>query len=186
MKNECICGGLNMTINAVQLAIQHARDVIEEWDAVGFPDWRESQTRYAIIDPIIRALGWDTEDPKECYPEYDLAEGNTRPDYALFGDWGAADIVDIGVAPVVMIEAKALRLDLVDEFVDKLEQYTKEEPRMTEGVAVLTNGGEWRLYGVEGRRKLGNKLIAEIDIMQGNRREAARTLDEFLGRRQWR
>ena len=68
-----------MTIKSVQLAIQHARDVIEEWAEVGLPGWRETQTRYAIIDPIIRALGWDTEDPKECYPEYDLSEGNTAP-----------------------------------------------------------------------------------------------------------
>ena len=175
-----------MTIKAVQLAIQHARDVIEEWAEVGLTDWRETQTRYAIIDPIIRALGWDTEDPKECYPEYDLSEGNTRPDYALFGDWGVEDIAESEIAPVVMIEAKTLRRNLMDEFVDKLEQYTKEEPRMTEGVAVLTNGGEWRLYEVEGRRKLANKLIAEIDIIQGNRIEAARTLHKHLGRRQWR
>ena len=115
-----------------------------------------------------------------------MSEGNTRPDYALFGDWGVEDIADSGIAPVVMIEAKTLRRNLVDELVDKLEQYTKEEPRMTEGVAVLTNGGEWRLYEVEGRRKLANKLIAEIDIIQGNRIEAARTLHKHLGRRQWR
>ena len=179
-------GGFNMTIKAVRLAIQHARDVMEEWAKVGSTDWRETQTRYAIIDPIIRALGWDTEDPKECYPEYDLSEGNTRPDYALFGDWSVEDIAKSGIAPVAIIEAKALHLSLTDEFVDKLEQYTKEEPRMTEGVAVLTNGGEWRLYEVEGRRKFANKLIAEIDIIQGNRLEAARTLEECLGRRQWR
>ena len=175
-----------MTVKAVQLAIQHARDVIEEWAEVGSTDWLETQTRYAIIDPIIRALGWDTEDPKECYPEYDLSEGKTRPDYALFGDWSAEDIAESVIAPVVIIEAKALRRNLMDKFVDKLEQYTKEEPRMTEGVAVLTNGHEWRLYGVEGRRKLANKLIAEIDIIQGNRIEAARTLHEYLGRRQRR
>ncbi len=175
-----------MTIKAVQLAIQHVRDVIDEWDEVGLTGWRETQTRYAIIDPIIRALGWDTEDPKECYPEYDLSEGNTRPDYALFGDWDVEDIADGGIAPVVIVEAKALRRDLVDEFVEKLEQYTKEEPRMTEGVAVLTNGGEWRLYDVEGRRKLANKPIEIVDIIHSNRREAARTLHRYLGRQVWR
>ena len=121
-KNECNYGGFNMTVKAVQLGIQHARDVIEEWAEAGLTGWRETQTRYATIDPIIRALGWDTEDPKECYPEYDLSEGKTRPDYALFGDWSAEDIAESVIAPVVIIEAKALRLNLMDKFVDKLEQ----------------------------------------------------------------
>ena len=36
---------------------------------MGLPGWREDLTRYGIIDPTIRALGWDTADPKECHPE---------------------------------------------------------------------------------------------------------------------
>ena len=27
----------------------------------------ETSTRYMIIDPILRALGWDLSDPEQCY-----------------------------------------------------------------------------------------------------------------------
>lgn len=174
-----------MTIAAVESAIIHARDVVAEWDAVDMPYWRETQTRYAIVDPIIRGLDWDTSDPKDCYPEYDLSAETGRPDYALFGDWNAADLADGGVAPVVIIEAKRLHLPL-DEFIEQLAEYAKAQPRMTEGVAVLTNGGQWRLYGVQGRGRLEGKPIAETDILNGNRRESARTLQTWLGRSVWR
>lgn len=174
-----------MTIAAVESAIGHARDAVAEWDAVDMRYWRETQTRYAIIDPIIRGLEWDTSDPKNCYPEYDLSAEKGRPDYALFGDWNATDLADGGVAPVVIIEAKRLRLPL-DEFVGKLAEYSRAEPRMTEGVAVLTNGGLWRIYDVQGRGRLEGKLIAEVDILNGNRREAARMLQTWLGRSVWR
>ena len=174
-----------MTIKAVQRAIQHARDVIEEWDEVGLTGWRETQTRYAIIDPIIRALGWDTEDPKECYPEYDLSEGKTRPDYALFGDWNAVDIVAERIAPVIILEAKALRTTL-DPFLDKLDEYARAEPKMTEGLAVLTDGAVWRIYEVRGRGGLARKPSVEVSVLEGNRLAAARALHEWLGSREWR
>ena len=53
-----------MSVECVEKSIESAKSKIEEWKAVGLPGWREDQTRYAIIDPIIRALGWDTADPK--------------------------------------------------------------------------------------------------------------------------
>ena len=54
-----------MSVATVEEAIREINRRISEWKEVGFPDWREDQTRYGIIDPIIRALGWDTADPKE-------------------------------------------------------------------------------------------------------------------------
>ena len=30
----------------------------------------EAQTRYALIDPLLRELGWDTQDPNLVVPEY--------------------------------------------------------------------------------------------------------------------
>ena len=37
--------------------------------------------RYALIDPLLRELGWDTTDPALVIPEYQ--SGNGRADYAL-------------------------------------------------------------------------------------------------------
>ena len=30
----------------------------------------EALTRYALIDPLLRELGWDTDDPNLVIPEY--------------------------------------------------------------------------------------------------------------------
>ena len=57
-----------MSVATVEEAIREINRRISEWKEVGFVGWREDQTRYGIIDPIIRALGWDTADPKECHP----------------------------------------------------------------------------------------------------------------------
>ncbi len=38
----------------------------------------EALTRYALIDPLLRELGWDTEDPDMVIPEYGRAtDGRT-------------------------------------------------------------------------------------------------------------
>lgn len=41
----------------------------------------EMLTRYALVDPILRALNWDTEDPEQVMPEFQTEVG--RPDYIL-------------------------------------------------------------------------------------------------------
>ena len=88
-----------MTVVAVEEAIRHGRNVIREWEETGETNWpgenswREDQTRYAVIDPVIRALGWDTGEPKECYIEYHRPYGTGRVDYALFQD---AEMAEIG------------------------------------------------------------------------------------------
>ncbi|MCL6536301.1 MAG: hypothetical protein K6U77_09545 [Armatimonadetes bacterium] len=57
-------------------------------------------TRYALIDPVLRALGWDTEDPAIVVPEYITQTG--RIDYVLF--WNNQKYI--------ALEAKALGGDL--------------------------------------------------------------------------
>ena len=49
----------------------------------------EAQTRYALVDPLLRALGWDVEDPKQVTVEYPVDVGTQRDgkvDYTLFVD----------------------------------------------------------------------------------------------------
>jgi hypothetical protein len=40
----------------------------------------EMLTRYALVDPILRALGWDTEDPEQVVPEFQTEGGRRRFD----------------------------------------------------------------------------------------------------------
>ncbi|MEM2000671.1 MAG: hypothetical protein QXO30_06515, partial [Candidatus Caldarchaeum sp.] len=41
----------------------------------------ETLTRYVLVDPLLRALGWDTENPELLVPEMTTQSG--RPDYTL-------------------------------------------------------------------------------------------------------
>ena len=65
---------------------------------------RETRTKYALIDPILRSLGWDTEDPNQVRLEYEVdprREDARRVDYALFQSGDSSK-------PYILIEAKGL------------------------------------------------------------------------------
>ena len=70
----------------------------------------EAATRSALIDPLLRALGWDTEDPSVVIPEYSIPSNSTRADYALFGSAATAE----PRRPDVIVEAKKLGEGLGD------------------------------------------------------------------------
>jgi len=57
----------------------------------------EMLVRYAIVDPLLGALGWDTEDPEQVEPEFSTEVG--LPDHAL----------KIGEEIIAFTEMKALR-----------------------------------------------------------------------------
>ena len=53
----------------------------ERWKPIKTSSSKRSADRNALVDPLLRALGWDTEDPALAMPEYRL--GNGFADYAL-------------------------------------------------------------------------------------------------------
>ena len=49
----------------------------------------ETSTRYLIIDPVLRSLGWDLSDPGDCVVEYKVSPPSLRAvDYALLDGRG--------------------------------------------------------------------------------------------------
>ena len=90
----------------------------------------EALTRYALIDPLLRELGWDTEDPTLVIPEYQT--GNGEADYALLG-------VE---KPVMMVESKTLGAVLRDA----LEQGRQYCDATEAKYLLLTDGRRWELY----------------------------------------
>lgn len=171
-----------MSIKAVEDAIVKIRVVVREWDDLGLNYWREDHTRYGVIDPIIQALGWDTGNPKECHPEYPRPYREGRVDYAFFGTPDLEAIGNNSIPPDIIIESKALREPLGDEAVCQLHRYVQATPRMRNGVAVLTNGGEWWVYDLMLRGSFENRLVDNVDILTENRRGHARFLNHWLGR----
>ena len=127
----------------------------------------EFRTKYVVIDPILRSLGWNTADPGQVRMEH---RGDLRTkvqDYVLLDRDGKT--------PALVLEAKQLpesavtmaryaqeaeskgRLSLwenkvLDELTvpqrNQLEEYV-QELGMKAGYAVLTNGADWWLYDLE-------------------------------------
>ena len=104
----------------------------------------ETSTRYIVIDPILRALGWDLSNPAECVVEYPVdRRGNypaTRVDYVLKCANGD---------PAAVIEAK--RIDVVSDderALNQMDRYLQDI--QTAVVAAVTNGQYWEIAKREG------------------------------------
>ncbi len=116
----------------------------------------EALTRYVLIDPVLRVLGWDTKDPECVQPEFSTETG--KPDYALL--WEGT--------PLIMVEAKALHANL-GLAKDKGFQYCwKNKVRYF----AITDGERWEVYNME---KMGGEEIAVANLSE-NLGHAARQL----------
>ena len=108
----------------------------------------EAQTRYALIDPFLQELGWDTQDPAMVVPEYQ--SGKVRADYALLS----------GGRPAMMVEAKSLDTPLRD-VVRQGIGYCLEEG--TPHFAV-TDGRHWEVYETHRPVPIDQKLVVSFDL----------------------
>jgi hypothetical protein len=117
----------------------------------------EMLTRYALVDPILRALGWDTEDPDAVEPEFRLETG--RPDYALKHEG----------QPLIMVEAKSLR-GAIDQAREEGFRYCW---RMKVPFYVITDGNRWELHDL---REMGGREVFRIELMSEGLGDAARKL----------
>ena len=165
-----------MTIEDVQGAIRHANRVIRGSEEL--VDRHERRTRYYIIDPIMRSLGWDTSNPVECELEYQLPAG--KADYALFVNRRQAS------NPVVILEAKGMGVQLLPSGEKQLAGYARGIRR---GTAVLTNGRIWRIYDLSNPARFfsskfkDTKFVREMDI--SSYPQAASVLTGWLSRNNW-
>lgn len=119
----------------------------------------EALTRYVLIDPILRALEWDTEDPERVKPEARTTGG--RVDYVLL----------VNGKPNIAIEAKSLGAKLDEK--QTLELGFKYSWQSGIPYFIITDGNSWLIYSVE---KLGGQLLFAIDISHEKPEEAVRKL----------
>ena len=109
----------------------------------------ETLTRYALIDPLLRELGWDTSDPSMVVPEYRSGAG--RADYALLSNG----------SPVMMVEAKKLGTPLQDPVLAQGINYC-----LMEGTShfSVTDGARWEIYETHKPVPIDEKRIVEFNI----------------------
>jgi len=118
----------------------------------------EALTRYVLIDPVLKCLGWDLTDPTQVFPEFPTETGG-RPDYALF----------IESKPHIMVEAKSLGTNL-EKALDKGFQYCW---RNQVPFYVVTDGNLWVIYDIT---EMGGKEVAKVCLTAVSVGEAARIL----------
>ena len=132
----------------------------------------ESNTIQYLIDPILRDLGWNLDDPNQVRREYRPAEKQRR------GKRGIA--VDIALfengTPTVFVEAKRLDRDYDPVYKEQLDKYTSY---LDEGTAVLTNGRFWLVSPV---RSGMTENLRVIDISQGSANNVIGELRSVIGK----
>ena len=157
-----------MAVSDVTTAIEQVADHIE--DFYDYISRHETCTRYAAIDPILSALGWDLSDVTEVEVEYEHNEYG-RVDYAL---------LDNNDEPAIIIEAKKLSVNGIrirDE-----RQLLAYAEGMRRGYAILTNGVDWKVWDLSKRGNFQSKLVLELNILGDTPRQCATEMNRILRR----
>ena len=144
---------LIQTIETLQERIKKHKDYLDY----------EKRTRVSLIDPMLRALGWDVDDPDQVKVE--PLVGKSWADYALLNDDGV---------PIIFIEAKKLSENIgshIQQTVGYAVTANMESPVKVPYCA-STNGDDWRVYRIQGQDK-----VMDVSIAGNN---SAETALEFL------
>lgn len=118
----------------------------------------ETRTRMALIDPLLRALGWDVSDPAMVTPEYSV--GASRADYAL---------LTLSGIPSALVEAKKLDESLASHRMQMLNYANAS------GIpyAGLTDGNHWEMYTVFDQAPIEQRRILDVSIDKAPAHESA-------------
>ena len=119
----------------------------------------EQNTKAALIDPLLSALGWEVEDIDEVSREYRRKPQDNPVDYALF----------MLRSPRLFVEAKGLEKDLSDrKWISQVLGYAT-----VVGVewCILTNGDEYRLYNAHAPVDVEQKLFRVVRISELDQEE---------------
>ena len=130
----------------------------------------EQNTKAALIDPLLSALGWDVEDIDEVSREYRRKSQDNPVDYALF----------MLRSPRLFVEAKGLEKDLSDRrWISQILGYAT-----VVGVewCVLTNGDEYRLYNAHAPVDVEQKLFRVVRISESDQDEYTLETLELLSK----
>ena len=125
----------------------------------------ETRTKYALIDPVLGALGWNLADPAQAKFEYEIQQG--RIDYALF---------KAGFKhPVILVEAKKLAPRGAEEFqkfserkhiaVDQSWEQFRKGTELEKGLAPVSE--EWSKILTEGNESQLGSYAYNLQLQTG-------------------
>ncbi|MCY3916125.1 MAG: type I restriction endonuclease [Chloroflexi bacterium] len=119
----------------------------------------EASTRNYLIDPFIRALGYDPNEPKDVEPEFtaDFVANNRKVDYALKKEG----------KPIIFVEFKTATRSLSFQNTVQLQHYfsTKLDVRF----GIVTNGLEYRFYSdIDNPNVMDDEPFLIADLLNAN------------------
>jgi hypothetical protein len=135
-----------MAMRELLEAIKQVRERIKRYE--NQLSQNEMMTRYALVDPILRALGWNTEDPGQVVPDFSTQRG--RADYAL--KWNGK--------PHIIVEVKSLGNNLNRAAMQGVNYC------VAEGISyfVCTDGNKWEVYNAFLPVPMKEKLIVKVSV----------------------
>ena len=143
-------------------------NVIERWQTdERLTTLEEARICSAVIEPILRGLGWDIGNPQEVWEQYSVEDIGTV-DYALL----------IGDKPKVFVEVKRGGAQL-KKHQSQLRNYAR-----IGGVslAILTNGATWWFYLPLQEGSWEQTRIGEVEFQDQNATEITQRLGDLLSR----
>jgi hypothetical protein len=129
----------------------------------------EQNTKSALIEPILEALGWDVGDPDEVFREYKPTSRDCPVDYAL------ALVHDLKL----FVEAKGLNGDLTDRrWVTQILSYAT-----VAGVewCILTDGDTYRFYNATAAVDGAKTILYHSPFRRQRRRSRQNPQSDFAG-----
>ena len=124
----------------------------------------ETAVRQGIVDPLLRSLGWPTDNTLVVFPEYPVGSG--KVDYALCHP---------SSTPRVFIEAKQ-----VGNIKGAEEQLFGYDSRVRVPIAVLTDGREWQFFHPTGEGTWAERKVCELDFIAEDSAKNAERLNRYL------
>jgi len=136
----------------------------QEIDRLGTKRINESNTKSNLIDPLLRALGWNVNDISEVDREYRPQPGDNPVDYALLAE----------SIPMIYVEAKALGENLGDrKWTSQILGYASHAGV---GWVVLTDGNEYRVYNQHAKGTIEDMFFLKVRV-DGDRHRAIQSLN---------
>ena len=149
-----------IAVGKVRKYIETQRDILQD---------SEGQTRVILIDPILNALGWQTNNPNSVRHEYEM--GNGKADYAL--------IDPETHKPFVIVEAKKLGDERLERHIPQIDHYAGDQASIVR-YGVITNGNIWRVFENDGHGFMYSNVLA-ISITSDPGEKCASELSRLLG-----
>ncbi len=145
----------------LQTTIDEIRNGLEQ----GRFNENEMSVRQGIVEPLLRGLGWPTNDTRIVYPEYSIAGG--RVDYALCYP---------PVEPVALIEAKSM--GKIDEGAE--QQLFSYAFHQGVPILVLTDGQQWQFFYTFGKGDYDARRVCVLDLSDSDSEKNANLLQRYL------